>query len=133
MSQENVEAVRRIFDAWSRGDFSVGADVFDPGIRVVWLNVLDVGQDETRGFEDALARMAYWVRTWGHLTLTAERIFEAGDRVAVIAVWHARGAGSGVVSEWRHGAVWSFRDGKVIEAISYPDPAEALAAVGLSE
>ena len=133
MSQENVEVVRRIFDAWSRGDFSVGADVIDPGVRVVWLSVLDVGEDETRGVEAAFDRMAYFVRAWEHLTLTAERILDAGDRVAVIAVWRGRGAMSGVVSEWRHGAVWSFRDGRVIEVLSYPDPAEALEAVGLSE
>ena len=30
MSQENVELVRRIFDGWSRGDVSVGADVMEP-------------------------------------------------------------------------------------------------------
>src|SRR3954468_24870330 len=133
MSQENVEVVRRILDAWSRGDFSVGADVLDPGIRIVWLNLLDVGEDETRGVEAANARMAYWVRTWEQVTLTAERILDAGDRVALIAVWRAQGAGSGVATEWRHGAVWTFRDGKVIEAISYPDPTDALEAVGLSE
>lgn len=133
MSQENVEVVRRIFDAWSRGDFNVSADEFDAGVRVVWLNVFDVDDDETLGFEAAVARMAYWVSNWEHLSLAAERILDAGDRVAVIAVWRGRGAGSGVVSEWRHGAVWTFRDGKVIEAISYPDPAGALEAVGLSE
>ena len=27
MSQENVEVVRRIFDGWSQGDFSVGRDL----------------------------------------------------------------------------------------------------------
>ncbi len=77
--------------------------------------------------------MAYFVRAWEHLTLTAERILDAGDRVAVIAVWRGRGPVSGVASEWRHGEVWSFRDGRVIEVLSYPDPADALEAVGLSE
>ena len=133
MSQENVEIVRRLFDAWSRGDFSVGADVLDPDIRVVWLSVIDAGENETRGVEAAVAMLASWVTNWEDPTLTAERILDAGDEVAVIAVWRARGEGSGVASEWRHGAVWTFRDGKVIEAISYPDPAEALEAVGLSE
>jgi ketosteroid isomerase-like protein len=133
MSRENVEVVRRIFDAWSQGDFSVGADVIHPEIRVVWLSVLDAGEDETRGVEAAVARLASWVTNWEHPTLTAERIVEAGDEVAVIAVWRARGEGSGVASEWRHGAVWTFRDGKVIEAVSYPDPAAAFEALGLSE
>ena len=55
MSQENVEIVRRLFDAWSRGDFSVGADLLDPDIRVVWLSVIDAGENETRGVEAAVA------------------------------------------------------------------------------
>ena len=132
MSRENVEVVRRIVDAWSRGDFRVKADLLDPDIRIVWLSVFVVGDVETRGIEAATAKMADWLRSWEHVTLTADRIVEAGDRVVLIAVWRARGAESGVATEWRHGQVWALRDGKVIEAISYADPTEALEAAGLS-
>jgi ketosteroid isomerase-like protein len=49
--------------------------------------------------------------------------------------WIPRGRGkaSGVFTKWRHGAVWTIRDGKMISLISYPDPTDALEAVGLSE
>ena len=29
MSQENVEAVRRIFESWGSGDWSIGTDYLD--------------------------------------------------------------------------------------------------------
>jgi ketosteroid isomerase-like protein len=51
----------------------------------------------------------------------------------VLAKWRGSGKVSGADAEWRHGAVWTLRDGKVTSIISYPDPAEALEAAGLRE
>jgi ketosteroid isomerase-like protein len=52
--------------------------------------------------------------------------------VVAIAERRGRGKTSGVVTKWRYGAVWTLRDGKVTSLISYTDPTDALAAVGLS-
>ena len=61
------------------------------------------------------------------------QLIDVGDKVVVIAEWRGRGKASGVVTEWRFGAVYTLRDGKVTGIVSYTDPAEALKAVGLSE
>ena len=53
--------------------------------------------------------------------------------VAVVAVWHGRGEASGVTTEWRHGQVWTMREGRVTDLTSYRDPNAALEAAGLSE
>jgi ketosteroid isomerase-like protein len=74
-----------------------------------------------------------WLRSWERLTIVAERFIDTGDQVVVIAEWRGRGKASGAVTKWRHGTVWTLRDGKVISLISYPDPAEALKAVGLAK
>jgi ketosteroid isomerase-like protein len=77
--------------------------------------------------------MMDWMRSWEQVTLVAERFIDAGDQVVVIGDWRGRGRASGVVTNWRHGAVLTLRDGKAVSVVSYPDPADALQAVGRSE
>ena len=132
MSQENVEVVRRAFAEFERGNFWIPED-FDPSVRVVWLSPIAGGEPETVGL-DAMGRtVKEWLHSWEQVTLVAERFIDAGDQVVVIAEWRGRGKASGVITKWRHGAVWTVRDGKITSLISYPDPTEALEAVGLSE
>ena len=132
MSRENVEIVRRAFAEFERGNFWV-PEVFDPSVRVVWLDALPVGEPESVGLQGLSQGIKRWVEPFEHVTIGLERIFDAGDQVAVIAAWRGRGKASGVDAEWRFGAVLTVRDGKVISLISYSDPAEALEAVGLRE
>jgi hypothetical protein len=35
MSQENIEAVRRVYEGWAQGDFSEN-DAFDPEVELRW-------------------------------------------------------------------------------------------------
>ena len=85
------------------------------------------------GFDEVTEAMRSWLSAFDRATLTAERIIDAGEQVVAIAVWRGRGDASGVDTEWRHGAVWTIREGKVLSIVSYADPAEALEAAGLSE
>ena len=132
MSQENVEVVRRAFAEPERGNFWV-PEFFHPNVRVVWLDPLAAGKRETEGLDGLSQGIKGWVTSFDNVTTEAERIIDAGDQVAVIAAWHGRGKTSGVDVEWRYGAVWTLRNGKVISLVSYSEPAEALKAVGLEE
>ena len=79
-----------------------------------------------------LAKVPGEIRVIG-VTTAAERIIDAGDQVVVVASWHARGKASGVETDWRYAAVITLRDSKIVSLVSYPDPADALKAVGLEE
>ena len=132
MSQENVEIVRGAYREFERGNFWV-AEIFDPSVRVVWLDAIAGGELETVGLERMAQTMKEWVRSWEQVTQVAERLIDAGEQVVAISEWRGRGKTSGVLTTWRYGAVWTLRDGKVISLVSYTDPAEALEAVGLRE
>ena len=133
MSQENVEIVRRAFAEFEQGNFWV-PEVFDPSVRIEWLDPLGVvGVSETVGLEQLGATLRTWFESWDRLTMTAERLIDAGDQVVVVAVWHGRGKASGATTEWRFGQVWTMREGRAIDLASYRDPAEALEAAGLGE
>ena len=131
MSQENVEIARGAHAEFERGNFWT-PEIFDPGIRVVWLPGPD-GLVETVGLEAMANAVKQWMESWEQVTNSAEQIFDAGDQVVIISNWRGRGKASGVTTEWRYGSVWTFSEGKVTSIISYTDPAEALEAAGLSE
>ena len=131
MSRENVEIVRRAFGEFERGNFWI-PETFDPEVRVRWLSAIG-GEPETVGLEGMGQVVKDWLESWEHIWMAPERFVDAGDQVVVIAEWRGRGKASGVVTKWRHGAVWTLRDGKVVSLISYTDPAAALEAVGLRE
>jgi ketosteroid isomerase-like protein len=133
MSQENVEIVRRAFAEFEQGNFWV-PEAFDPSVRIEWLDPLGVvGVSETVGLEQLGAALRIWLESWDRLTMTADRLIDAGDQVVVVAVWQGRGEASGATTEWRFGQVWTMREGRAIDLASYRDPAEALEAAGLGE
>jgi ketosteroid isomerase-like protein len=131
MSQDNVEIVRGAQAEFERGNFWI-PEIFDPSIRVVWLPVVG-GVEETVGLDGMARAMKEWMQSWEQVTSVAEQIIHAGDQVVIIAEWRGRGRASGVLTKWRYGSVWTLLDGKVTEIVSYTDPDEALAAVGVSE
>lgn len=130
MAAENVEAVRRIAAEWERGSFP--AEVYAEDVRIVWLEGVGV-TPETRGLDEARREIGNWLRNFDNAVLAVEEIVDAGgDQVFTIGVWRARGKASGVETTWRFGQVWTIRDGKVTELVSYTDPDEGRAAAGVA-
>ena len=132
MSEENVQIVQSAFAEFDRGNFWV-PEVFDPSVRIVWLESLGPIPAQSVGLEQLGSVIKAWFESWERVTLSAERIIDAGDQVVVIATWRARGKASGVATDWRHGEVWTMRDGRATEVMTYRNPEEALEAARLSE
>src|SRR5690242_11312632 len=133
MSQENVDIVRAMNEAYLRGDVEAALEVLDPEIE--WQgtrgglheHLVAKGRDEVvRSFADNLA-------TWETLTLDYERYLDAGDQVVVFVHEVARGRQSGVETETDTAVVFTLESGRVTRARAYMDRAEALEAAGLSE
>ena len=137
MSQENVERVRRGYEAFNRGDLADAAKDFDPNIE--WripFQLPDSPPDETyRGPEGVLRFWETWRSAFDEFRLELEEIIDAGDRIIVFAAVHGRGAGSGAeVNTPSFPQVWTFgEDGRPVRVEMYQSRAEALEAVGLEE
>jgi uncharacterized protein len=129
MARDNVETVRAIIAAVPDWD------------EVRLLLHPDVRLDESRMPDGSLyegpdAFVEYsrrWFGTWDELRLTPERFIEDGDRVLALMTVEGRGKGSGVPVLIHSADVWTVRDGKILSLVGYPDRAEALAEMGLSE
>ena len=132
MSDENVEAVRRFYDAWSRGELPGPPDLMDDEIEYV--NPAGAVEPGTRRglaeFSRAVERVFETYDTW---EIEPEQLRAVGDQVAVVIRYRAHVGGSGANVEARESALWTLRDGKVIRYAWFHAPDDALEAAGLSE
>ncbi len=126
MSEENVEVVRRIYEAWLEG--SSARELIDDDVEYV--NPADAVEGGTRHGRGAFAgiRDAY-----DDVRVEPERLIDGGDDVVVIARITGKGKGSGVDIDWRQGYIWTLRDGRAVRFRWFTKPEQALEAAGLSE
>jgi ketosteroid isomerase-like protein len=133
MSQENVELVKRLYDAWQKDGFGVVPAVMDPDIEYV-NPPYAVEPGTRRGYEGfAIAaqniRNVYPTRRFEPLEFHDARDRGVAVRVRVVAC----GVGSSVEVDVERGYVFEVRDGKIVRFAWFTEPLEALEAVGLEE
>lgn len=132
MSLENVEVVRRVYEAWAREEFPGPVDVLHPEIEYV--NPAGAVEPGTRRGLDAFLRAVEKVfESWETWQMEPEVFEPVGDQVAVIVRYRARGRESGVEVEGRESALWTLRDGRVVRYAWFHGAAGALEAAGLEE
>ena len=131
MSQENVEVVRRMYDAFGGGDADGALAHFDP--EVVFDASHRVDGRVGRGHEELVAILSEWLSTWNEWREEVEEIRDAGNQVLVIGTQRGRGKGSGVEWENRFGHLYEVQGGKITRWTVYSDLSEALEAAGLRE
>ena len=132
MSQENVEVVRTMMDAWNRGDYAAAIESFAPDVRTECV----LGGDFDGTFEGIDGMQRWLARFWASFAdfhTEADECIDAGDHVVIAAHHHGRGKTSGIEVEMLNWQVFTFRDGKVIRYRLFRAKPEALEAAGLSE
>jgi ketosteroid isomerase-like protein len=134
MSRENVEVVRRGFDAFAARDAEALLALIDAD--VVWAPAIAplLGVETMRG-KEALRRFLFEDLFDGFDDFRAEPLaFEdLGDHVLVQSRYTGHGERSGLEIDQVFSAIYVVRDGKVVSMRDYETRAEALEAVGLRE
>lgn len=125
MSEQNLDLIRRIYDAWGREESArefIAEDIeyvnpsyaVEPGVR--------------RG-----RRSFSIVRdTYEDFEIEVERFVVAGDDVVVLAHYSGSGRGSGVPVSGEQGYVWTVRNGVAVRFQWFQSHREALEVAGLS-
>jgi ketosteroid isomerase-like protein len=132
MSQENVEAIRRVYEGWGEGDFRAGVDLLDPLVLfVLGTNFPDAGS--YLGRESLANYMQGFLEPWSRITIEAEEFREAGDSVFVAVLQSGVGSESGAPTAFHYFQVWTFRGPRVIRLENFRERSEALEAAGLRE
>jgi ketosteroid isomerase-like protein len=132
MSRENLEALRRVYEGWGRGDFRTSEPVLDENVTLVVRPGFPT-EGVWVGLSGMREHMAQILDAWDSFAIAAESFREVGDTVLVAVHQTGTGAGSGAPAEMRYFQLWSFRAGKAIRLEVIADEPEALEAVGLSK
>jgi ketosteroid isomerase-like protein len=126
MSQESVQIIDGLIDAWNRRDLQAALGLMHP-----LCEVRPVEATETlRGHDGVAAAFRGWFEAFEEFTIEAEDFSAHGDRVLVAMRQRARGKGSGLEIEERFYQLFTLRDGKVFRFEEHSDEAEALKALG---
>jgi ketosteroid isomerase-like protein len=129
MSHENVEIVRRSYEAFERGDLEEAREAVDPEM-VIYRWGLDAAT--YHGWEGLLEAIAEWVEGFDEFTLTGEEFIDANeDQVIVRVRQRAIGAQSGVPIQADFWHVHTMRDGKGTRLDMVATKAQAFEAAGL--
>jgi uncharacterized protein len=132
MSAENVEIVRRAYEAFNSGDPEAAIELLDPEVR--WILPAHFPDAETwSGRGSVVEGLASRMGSWDALAIDVQELIDAGDRV--VALVHISGraaltglelAGMGVDAH-----VWTLRNGLATEVKMYGGTSEAFEEVGL--
>ena len=133
MSQENVELVRRNYEAFAQG----GLDRW----MEYWSDDLDYrpAKDDfdfapIHGKDAMRKHIGDWIDTFDGYSFGPVELIDAGqDTVVAVERFGGRAKLSGVETDQTSGVVLTIRDGKIARCREYATRAEALEAVGLRE
>ena len=133
MAQENVEQLARgIMDLLSSRDAARVNERADPDVE--WHSFFAVAEEGAyRGYEGTERFMADLSDAWETVRAEVDDGLAVEDLALLVGRIHYRGRGSGVETESPAGWLLKFRNGRVVYFRAFRKPAEALAAVGLSE
>lgn len=129
MSKMPIDIVRRVYDGWAQGDFTVGADLFDQAtvffLRPEFADAgVYVGPDEMKRYMRGL------LEPWEKLTLACVDLTETGDSVVAEIVQSGTGERSGAMTTFAYFQIWTFRGGTLMRLENVIDREQAHAAVG---
>jgi acyl-CoA thioester hydrolase len=125
VTSENLETVKRIWDAWTSGDTDSVLDLYDRDL--VWdVTAMGVGEERYFGVAGARQQRKDWADVFGQLRIEAEYFSEVGPAVIARVHQSGQGARSGAAAGMTFWQVWEVRDGKVTRVTIFNEEAPAV-------
>lgn len=123
MSKDNVEVVRKLFEAVERRDRDGVLGAYDENIRIREAASLPYG-GEYHGLEGALKHAAGYRKVWDVLQTATEQklnptFLDAGDHVVVL--WRQRAKRGERTFDSSAASVYKLSNGKIVESEMFQD------------
>jgi uncharacterized protein len=132
MTDEDVQAVRRVYDEWSRGNWRPRFDFYDEEMEWGWSDEFPGLSGVYHDPAERNERVQEWLHGWEDWRCEAEELVVHGEHVIALCRYWGRGRGSGASVDTKGAHVWTLRSGKVIRLEIFATRERALAEVGLA-
>jgi ketosteroid isomerase-like protein len=132
MSEENVEAMRTVIEAFNRRDGQAFGSFLAEDAEIIPIRAAVEGTTY-RGPDAASLYCAAVEDSWDGLHWEVEDIRDGGDWVLALGRIRGRGRDSGVEIDAHGGWLAAFRDGLITRFQTFPERAQALKSAGLLE
>lgn len=127
MTPEDLETVRRAYDAFARGDMRALQELLSADIE--WRTTPDVPfLGNYRGIDQFLAAMNEWTEPFDEMTTDVEEIIDAGGCAIVRHRMRGRGTDSGVETDLVLWQVVTVENGRLVRMHDFATREDALAA-----
>jgi ketosteroid isomerase-like protein len=134
LTAENVEIVRRVYEAAAKRDAPTVLDLYDPEVELdnTRLQIVGGAGGVYHGHDGLRTFFREWHDVWETIEYDYEDLIDAGDdHVITVVRRRARGRLSGADVELHVALLWTIRAGRVIRLEWFPNRAEAVRAAGL--
>ena len=136
MSRENVEVVRRVYEAAARHDTEAVLALYAPEAvfdfsRSPFASVMS--KDRYCGHEDLRRLFRERYEAWEEIRDEYDELVEADQQVISTVTSRGRGRTSGIEVEQTHHGVWTIQAGKILSVAWFGTLGEAREAAGLTE
>jgi ketosteroid isomerase-like protein len=132
MSEENVEVVRRHFEAWNRRDLPTWLALYRSDAEIDWSRARGPFKGVYRGHDEHEAFWDVFWPTFEDVQVETHGFTEAGSEVVVSNTAHMRGREEIEVIA-RSTFVFRVENGQITRHRMFQERAEAIEAGGLSE
>ena len=128
---ENVDALRRGYEAFGQGDMDTVRALWNDDIRWEGPNHPGLpGAGEHDGADAVMAMLGEIPQHWDEFRVTPDEFVDGGDTVVVLGHLEGRGKQTGKDFKVPVVHIWRMRDGKVERAQTLTDTAVVLEALG---
>lgn len=132
MSAENIEIVRRLYEAWARQEIPGPRELLHPDIEYVNPpGAIEPGV--RRGLAAFTAAVEKTFEGWSRWEMDPEEFRVAGKQVAVVVAYTAQARRSEITLEGRESALLTVRDGRIVRYEWFHGPEDALNALGAAD
>jgi len=125
VTEANVEALQRGYEALNRGDLTLVLELLDPELE--WHEPGDSPEAGTHHGRDSFERFfRSWIDSFDEFRVEPEQVVQRGNDLVAVVRQSGRGRASGVEIEIRLAHVWTVEDGRAVRWEAIANPHDAL-------